>query len=400
MTEPTLRDGEDQALELRIRAFFAAELEDATRDFRPPALRDGRSRPRSLVLSVVAAVIALPIALATIIGTTGQRTVAPSASPRGIVAPSSTSSVPSAATASPSPTTTGSISTEVHWPGRVVATFVSEADTLTYDPARHVVWIPVTQSGGPDYLYRYDPGSGETTRWKLPETTYQGVMAQVLVDDSGAVWVNDDGYRVVRFDPDTQTMTNYLFALKVPGVDTRNDGTWVSAIAADGDGVLVARNLVSFLVRLGPSLAITKTIDLPPGITGPTGLAIAGGHLFISGEAPDAAVARLSLDGRLEVRFSVDADRLAPQGDGVIATHNLSPTDRSGQVLAADGSVIRTIAPPFTFPPIHITVTSPFGVEVPTIMKVGPSALVEDGHATSWYLVQNEPVLREYVGPG
>jgi len=47
MTEPTLRDGEDQALELRIQAFFAAELDGAERDFRPPALRDGRSRSRS-----------------------------------------------------------------------------------------------------------------------------------------------------------------------------------------------------------------------------------------------------------------------------------------------------------------------------------------------------------------
>ena len=399
MTEPTLRDGEDQALELRIRVFFAAELEDATRDFRPPALRDGRSRSRSLVLSVVVGVIALPIALAAIIATTGQRTVAPSASARGIVPSSSTIGLPSA-TPSLSPTATAFSWTEVQWPGRVVATFVSEADTLTYDPARHVVWIPVTQSGGPDYLYRYDPGSGETTRWKLPETTYRGVFAQVIVDDSGAVWVNDDGYRVVRFDPDTQTMTSYLFALKVPGVDTRNDGTWVSAIAADGDGVLVARNLVSFLVRLGPSLTITKTIDLPSGFSGPTGLAIAGGHLFVSGEAPDAAVARLSLDGHLEARFSVDAERLSPLGDGVIATHDFSPKGRTGQVLAADGSVIGTVLPPFTLPPIHTTVFNPVGVEVPVTIIVAPTGLVDDGHGTSWYIVQSEPVLREYVGPG
>ena len=398
MTEPTLRDGEDRALELRIRAFFAAELEEAARDFRPPALRAGRSRSRSLVLSVVVAVIALPIALAAIIATTGQRTVAPSASARGIVPSSSTIGLPSAATPSSSPTASAFSWAEIQWPGRVVATFVSEADTLTYDPARHVVWIPVTQSGGPDYLYRYDPGSGETTRWKLPETTYRGMFAQVIVDDSGAVWATADGYRVVRFDPDAGTMASYLFPRKVPGIDTTNDGPWVSTIAADGDGVLVARNLVSFLVRLGPSLSITKTIDLPMGIAGPTGLAIAGGHLFISGEAPDAAVLRLSLDGNFEARFAVSADRLSPMGDGVIAT-NLSPTDRTGQVLAADGSVIRTVLPPFTFAPIHIIVTSPLGEQVPTFMKVGPSGLVDDGHGTSWYLVQNEPVLREYVGP-
>jgi hypothetical protein len=29
--------------------------------------------------------------------------------------------------------------------------------------------------------------------------------------------------------------------------------------------------------------------------------------------------------------------------------------------------------------------------------NVAPSGLVDDGHGTSWYLVQNEPVLREFV---
>jgi hypothetical protein len=397
MAEPTLRDVDDRSLELRIGAAFAAELEEAERDFRPPALRDGRSRSRSLVFSVVA-VIAMPIALAAIIATTGQRTVAPSASARGIVPSSSTIGLPSA-TPSPSPMATAFSWAEIQWPGRVVATFVSEADTLTYDPARHVVWIPVTQSGGPDFLYRYDPGSGETTRWKLPETTYQGVMAQVLVDDSGAVWVNDDGYRVVRFDPDTAKMTSYLFALKVPGVDWANGGTWVSTIAADGDGVLVARSLVPFLVRLGSAATITKTIDLPPGFTGATGLAVADGHLFMTAGGPAAAIARLSLDAHLEARFAVNADRLSPRGDGVVATYNLSHADPTAQILAADGSVTGTIAPPFTFPPIHTTVHSPLGAEVPVTIIVAPTELVNDGHGTSWYLVQNEPVLREYVGP-
>jgi hypothetical protein len=249
-------------------------------------------------------------------------------------------------------------------------------------------------------LYRYDPGSGETTRWKLPETTYQGVMAQVLVDDSGGVWVNDDGYRVVQFDPDTGKMTSYLFALKVPGVETRNDGTWVSAIAADGDGVLVARNLVPALVRLGPSLTITKTIALPSGFAGATGLAVAGGHLFVTAGGPAGDVARLSLEGHLEARFSVSADRLSPHGDDVVATYNLSHAATMAQILAADGSAIAQVVPPFSFPPIHTTVANPLGVEVPVTITVAPTALVDDGHGTSWYLVQNEPVLREYVGPG
>jgi len=198
------------------------------------------------------------------------------------------------------------------WPGRVVATFVAEADALTYDTGRQVVWIAVTQSSGPDYLYRYDPAQGTTSRWVLPATTYAGVLAQVLVDDSGAVWVNDDGYRLVRFDPAHERMTSIVLALKVPGTDWANGGTWVSAIAADGDGVLVARNGVPTLTRLGPSLAVTATIALPSGFAGATGLAVAGGHLFLTAGGPAAAIARLSMDGRLEARFVTTADRLTP----------------------------------------------------------------------------------------
>jgi hypothetical protein len=87
-------------------------------------------------------------------------------------------------------------------------------------------------------------------------------------------------------------------------------------------------------------------------------------------------------------------------GVGVIATHDFSPAGRTGLVLAADGSVIRTVSPPFTLPPIHTTVYNPLGVEVPVTMNVAPIGLVDNGHGTSWYLVQNEPVLREYMGPG
>ena len=150
-----------------------------------------------------------------------------------------------------------------------------------------------------------------------------------------------------------------------PGTDWANGGTWVSAIAADGDGILVARNQVPFLVRLGPALTVTNTIDIPSSFAGATGLAVSGDHLFMTEGAINQIVARFSLAGVLEERFPSSADRLTPFGDGVVARHDLTPGSGASEILDADGSVVDVVAPPFTFPLIDTTVTNPLGVEVP-----------------------------------
>jgi len=278
-----------------------------------------------------------------------------------------------------------------------VATFESDADTLVYDSIRSVVWIPVTQAVGRDYLYRYDPATKTSARWELPELTYRGMFSQVIVDGSGAVWVYGDGYNLVRFEPETGTLKSYAFPLEVPGTDWANGGTWVSAIAADGDGILVARSQVPFIVRLGPALTVTKTIDIPSSFAGATGLAVSGDHLFMTEGTMNQHVARFSLAGVLERRFPLSADRLTPLGDGVVARHDLTPGSGASEILDADGSIVDVIAPPFTFPQFDTTVTNPRGVEVPAKIRVAPKVLVEDGDRTSWYLVGSEPVLREFV---
>ncbi|HET9522321.1 MAG TPA: hypothetical protein VFO73_14830 [Candidatus Limnocylindrales bacterium] len=376
------------SFERQLHALLDAELAAAERDFRPPLPRARRGRFASWTVVVVVAAVLVPVALVGTIIVGPSRSAGPTGSTPAVIGPSS-SDVLSPTAASPA----------TKWPGTVVATFESDADALAYDVVRSVVWIPVTQPVGRDYLYRYDPATKTSTRWELPELTYRGMFSQVIVDGSGAVWVYGDGYNLVRFEPETGALTSYAFPLEVPGTDWANGGTWISAIAADGDGTLVARNQVPFLVRLGPATTVTKTIDIPSSFAGATGLAISGDHLFMTEGAMNQNVARLSLAGVLEERFSSLADRLTPFGDGVIARHDLTEGSGAREILDDDGSVVDVVAPPFSFPMIETTVTNPLGVEVPTRIRVAPTSLVDNGQGTSWYLVQDEPVLREFVAP-
>lgn len=385
MTDP----GSDDLtpFERRLRDMLAEELAQAERDFRAPPPRAPRRVAASAVVAAVAVIVVAAVVV-TMLAIGADRATPPPPSSPPLASPSR------AADASPSmvePSATPFI-----WPGRVVATFVSVPDAIAYDSGRGVVWIRVTVTTGTDHLYRYEVDSGRTARWDLPETTYFGMFAQVVIDDSGAVWVYGDGYRVVRLEPDTGTVTSHLFPLEVPGVDWADGGTWVSAIAADGDGVLVARDRVPYLERLGPDLTVTERIDLPDGFAGATGLAASVDHLFITADG-SGAVARFSRDGRVEATFSSVADRLERHGSGVIARHDWSRGVGDGEILDVDGSTIGRVAPPFTLPPGHGTVTSPLGQDVPVTLKVEPSAVVDDGRGTSWYLVAGEPTLREYV---
>jgi hypothetical protein len=390
-----------EEFESRVRDLLAKDIDDANADFRPPTF--GRPTAASrLRLAATAAITGVVAILA--IGALATRQPGPASSPS--LSASNAPLYPSPGSAAPTPTRTApapSITTVMRpdWPGRVVATFASTADALAFDAARRVVWVVVPQSRSPELLYRYDPGSGRTESWELPATTYLGEFGEVLVDDVGAVWVDNDGYRIVRFDPRTGQSSSYVFPLKVPGVDWANGGTWVSAIASDGDGILVARNQVPDLVRLSPELKITKKVDIPREFAGATGLAALGNHLFITEgrSGPDGNVVRLSRDGVVEIRFSATAERLRPTTEGILATHDITERPLDNEVLSVDGRVVRTIPPPFTLPAIRIVVTNPLGQPVDATYQPTPRALVSNGLGTSWYVVDGEPqaLLREYV---
>jgi len=398
MDESRDRQPTDDVFERRLRGLLADELEAAERDFVAPTLdRRGRRTGIRATVLLAAAAVTISAAFLVVLGQLGFGRPTPSAGTAATAEPTQAAAEPSPTpTPSPSPTEQAPGDAPA-WPGAVVASFDSVPDTMSYDRDRGVIWLPVVDTVGRDYLYRFEPASRSVARWELPETTYRGVMAQVIVDDSGAVWVSHHGYRLDRFDPDRETVASIEFPLEIPGTDWANGGTWISAIAADGDGVLVARSQVPYLVRVGPSMTVTATIDLPTGFEEATGLALVEDHIFIT-KRSNGTVARLSLDGGLEEHFAVTADRLAPFGDGVVATYFWTGPHGAARALGPNGSVLATIPPPFSLPPVRMTIRGPTGAPAHVTVYPTPSAIVDDGAGKFWYLVNNEPVLRQYEG--
>ena len=122
----------------------------------------------------------------------------------------------------------------------------------------YTVQFPQTDSA----LYRLDPATGKTTRWALPSTDSNGFMDMVVVDATGAVWFDQSGVRLYRLDPVTGKLARLDIDTRVkPVVD--QGGVWISAITADGDGVLIARESLPYLTRIDANLHQDATIELP-----------------------------------------------------------------------------------------------------------------------------------------
>src|SRR5207245_2398930 len=109
-----------------------------------------------------------------------------------------------------------------------------------------------------------------------------GIYNRVVPDASGAVWFNTDGYQLIRLDPVTGAITSLHLALKVPGTNWQNGGTWISAIAPDGVDVVIARRNVPYLTRVNGSMRVGGTIPLPAPFAGSDGLALSGPDLFVT----------------------------------------------------------------------------------------------------------------------
>ena len=130
-----------ESFERRLNALLATELAEAERDFQPlvPSVRQRRFASWSVV--VVAAVL-LPVALVGVIAVGANWLVGPTGSAPARIDPSSSNSCRRQPRHLRRRPATGLAT--------VVATFESEADTLTYDARRGVVWIPAIQPVGRD----------------------------------------------------------------------------------------------------------------------------------------------------------------------------------------------------------------------------------------------------------
>ena len=160
---------------------------------------------------------------------------------------------------------------------------------MAWDETRQSLWV-VTWNTGPNGELTRVGLNGSTQSWSLPNgpdlqiqpkiqagldqgtqpaARYDWTATDIVVDGEGVVWIAA-GYGLVRFDPATGKSRLKVFPEPdLTKLYVLDGGSWMSAIAADGDGVLVARNGNRQLTRVNESLAEAGTINLPLGLGRP-----------------------------------------------------------------------------------------------------------------------------------
>jgi hypothetical protein len=147
--------------------------------------------------------------------------------------------------------------------------------------------------------------------------SYDWKTTDVVVDGRGKVWTAA-GYGLARFDPATGKSQLKGFAELEMSKVYAPGGRWLSAIAADGDGVLVTRNGDPAVYRVDESLAVTKMFALPSRWIGTAGIAVLGNRILVGGDNGIAAFDRSGrqiAQGNSAVRYgslrTISANRAA-----------------------------------------------------------------------------------------
>jgi hypothetical protein len=239
----------------------------------------------------------------------------------------------------------------------VFATTNRALAAMTWDATRQSLWI-VTWNTGPDGQLTRVGLDGSAKSWPLPngpdvqiQPVIQAGLVQpampsawygwdatdVVVDGQGKVWIAA-GYGLVRFDPDTGKSQLKTFPESDATKVYVDGGHWISAIAADGNGVLVARNGESALTRIDESLANAGTIALPATWTDVRGVAVLGDRIVAGGPAGvgvfDRNGAQLG-SGSVDVQFAslrpIDSGRAAvlPTKIGITTATAVDSSGRS-----------------------------------------------------------------------
>ena len=173
---------------------------------------------------------------------------------------------------------------------------------MTWDAGRNALWVVTWVTGPTGQLARID-ADGTTKTWPLPNGPSMQIQPEiqaglqqpampaawygwdttdVVVDGQGEVWVVA-GYGLVRFDPGTGR--SQLRAYPEPDMTQvyTDGGSWLSAIGADGDGVLIARHGDHVLTRVDESMGDAGSISLPASWTDLRGIAVLGDRILAGG---------------------------------------------------------------------------------------------------------------------
>jgi streptogramin lyase len=229
---------------------------------------------------------------------------------------------------------------------------------LTYDAERGLVWFAVMQISGPDWLYAV-AADGESSRWSLPDSTHNGYLSHIIVDDEGAIWITQE-YVLTRFDPTSETMRSVELPLESPfelvdALDPNNPapGTWISAVAPVPGGVVLARNNVAAILGYDRKLQPTRQVAIPQEYAGardiipdPVGLVVLGGQTQLG------RVAVISENGKVlrsgTISSGIPESRLVPAGNNILVTgappsfisaNDLGPTPAGACTASAHATV-------------------------------------------------------------
>lgn len=216
-------------------------------------------------------------------------------------------------------------------------TAAATADTdyyaLAVDDATHALWAPVLEDDGPGALERVDTRTLAVQSWPLPATGYSGQFERIAVATDGAVWIGA-GYTLIRFDPTTGASRSLALPLAVPGelpsaTDRSNimAGTYISALAAEGTGIVIARANVPYLARFDASLTQTQTLPSPAGPNVVWDMAIgSGGSMYLATGAGSAQHAwTMASTGGTPAEVEASGTFVRAEGDSALLSNGDGP---------------------------------------------------------------------------
>ena len=252
-------------------------------------------------------------------------------------------------------------------PGPIAGVFADTKDALaamTWDASRQSLWIVNWKTAPTAQLTRVGL-DGKSESWPLPngpnvqlQPEIQGGLivqpmpaawygwdaTDVVVDGEGKVWIAA-GYGLVRFDPDTGKSQLRTFPESDATKVYLDGGHWLSAIAADGDGVLVARNGESALLRINESLGDAGTVTLPSSWTDVRGIAVLGDRILAGGTSGLGLFDRSG--GQLgQASVAVQFASLRPISSDKAAVLPTTFGDSKATLVDQSGAIIATVAIP------------------------------------------------------
>jgi hypothetical protein len=291
---------------------------------------------------------------------------------------------PAAQFASGSPTSSASPSVAIV----PVAQLRDNVYDLLFDPARDAIWFSEQEDPpGLSTLDEYQIASHQLVRVPLGPAESNTYLSKAVMTSDGAVWLSE-AYRIARYDPTAKQVAYVDLPLAAEGAlqgaydpNASTPGTWVSAIAADRTGILVARKNVPYLTQVASDMTTTGTIALKPEFAGATALAVDNhGDIYVGQGLLGGKGVELLSPGGSTVLVPGTAERLLAVGGQVRAEGGTL----DGQVLADSQGPASVTPANDAPPPDSLSVPDPSGGVYHYDASAGTLALYGQDGTVRW----------------